>query len=336
MCQLLFRFVSDVCRPHFRKNKATVSLPSDVSFPHWLSACVPNDPLPIALNAMVFVFFFNFVMLFLMLLYFTRGYSLLNVLDPKVAASMVEAILPDGKPVWLDQIREHFLHPTSDSFAAYANAILGDDGVDYLDDIADPTREEVIVLSSEGSDRSREDLTPRSPRAGPAQGAANEPVNEPVGDDADPPVDTVGQLETRKKKKLEKSEKMKKVEEKVTQAPRKQPSNLLFLDYAVVSDTLTDLDAGDKRVERDPNDDATLTEIMEKNKVLEEKKKELDEQAAAALAAKKSKLQKEAPPAPSESEIDLGVFSAKHGNLLEKIFAASGSQGTKFCICILW
>ncbi|MFS7947315.1 hypothetical protein Hanom_Chr06g00546831 [Helianthus anomalus] len=32
------------------------------------------------------------------------------------------------------------------------------------------------------------------------------------------------------------------------------------------------------------------------------------------------------PPAPSESEINLSVFSAKHGNLLEKIFAASGSQ----------
>ncbi|KAJ0490013.1 hypothetical protein HanHA300_Chr12g0450541 [Helianthus annuus] len=68
---------------------------------------------------------------------------------------------------------------------------------------------------------------------------------------------------------------------------------------------------------------------MKKKKVLEEKKKELDEQAAAALAAKKSKLQKESPPAPSESEIDLGVFSAKHGNLLEKIFVASGSQGAK-------
>ncbi|KAM0061697.1 hypothetical protein Hdeb2414_s0004g00139191 [Helianthus debilis subsp. tardiflorus] len=75
---------------------------------------------------------------------------------------------------------------------------------------------------------------------------------------------------------------------------------------------------------------------MEKKSVLEEKKKELDEQAAATLAVKKSKLQKETPPAPSESEVDFGVFSAKHGNLLEKIFVASGSHGTKFCICILF
>ncbi|KAJ0469252.1 hypothetical protein HanIR_Chr14g0705911 [Helianthus annuus] len=109
-------------------------------------------------------------------------------------------------------------------------------------------------------------------------------MNEPVGDDADLPVTTAEQLETRKKKKLDKSEKKKKVEENVTEAPR------------------------EKRVERDSDDDATLTEIMEKKRVLEEKKKELDKKAGAALAAKKSKLQKETPPAPSKSEIDLGFL----------------------------
>ncbi|MFS7994922.1 hypothetical protein Hanom_Chr12g01111781 [Helianthus anomalus] len=477
MCQLLFRFVSDVCRPRFQKNKAMVSLPSDVSFPRWLPACGAQFPtqnstaldappgyitlyaaffregnfrLPMTkftwevltnyglhisqINAlglpqithfeficrtnrieptfdMFNVFYYvsytggfyslnsrtggvspcstnplkslhdwkqkffyvrrgvipidmyyrpesegirrvnmsiNFVDqewykvltrkvtsisqleeralvgVGMSMLWapqnprgYPLGYSLLNVLDPKAAGAMVEAILPDGKLVWLDQIRDRFLHPTSDSFAAYANAILGEDGVDDLDDTNDPTREEIIFLSSEGSDRSREDLTPRSSRAGPAQGAANEPVNEPVGDDANPP-------------KLDKSEKKKKVEEKVTEAPRKQPSNLLFLDYVVVSDMLFGLVAGDKRAEHDPDGDATLTEIMEKKRVLEEKKKELDEQAAAAFAVKKSKRQKETPPpALSESEVDLGVFSAKRGNLLEKIFAASGSQGTK-------
>ncbi|KAJ0749642.1 hypothetical protein HanLR1_Chr05g0172401 [Helianthus annuus] len=84
-----------------------------------------------------------------------------------------------------------------------------------------------------------------------------------------------------------------------------------------------------KRTERDPEDDETLTEIFKKNKVLDDKKKELDEQAAAALAAKRAKLQKETPPAPSESEIDMGVFSAKRGNLLEEIYVASGSRGVK-------
>ncbi|MFS7925713.1 hypothetical protein Hanom_Chr04g00288291 [Helianthus anomalus] len=238
------------------------------------------------------------------------GYSLLYVLDPKAAGAMVEAILPEGKPVWLDQISDHFLHHTSESFASYANTILGEDGENDLDDSTDPVREEIIILSSGGSDGSHEGLIPRSTRAGPAQGTWNEP-------------------------KLDKSEKKeKKVEENVAEIPRKQPSNHLSLDYVVVSNTLSSLDAGEKRTERDPDHDVTLTEIMNKKKFLEDTKKELDEQAAAALAAKKSKLQKETPPAPSESEIDMGVFSAKRGNLLEKIFVASGSQGTKTFVCL--
>ncbi|KAM0071179.1 hypothetical protein Hdeb2414_s0001g00021951 [Helianthus debilis subsp. tardiflorus] len=65
---------------------------------------------------------------------------------------------------------------------------------------------------------------------------------------------------------------------------------------------------------------------MMKKKALEDKKRKLDEQVAAMLASKRARLQKEAPPAPSESEIDLEVFSAKHGNLLEKIFKASGCR----------
>ncbi|KAJ0586267.1 hypothetical protein HanHA89_Chr05g0209891 [Helianthus annuus] len=68
---------------------------------------------------------------------------------------------------------------------------------------------------------------------------------------------------------------------------------------------------------------------MMRKKALEEKKRKLDEQAAAMLASKKARLQKETPPAPSESEIDLGVFTATHGNLLEKIFEPSSSGGVK-------
>ncbi|KAL9993256.1 hypothetical protein Hdeb2414_s0013g00404811 [Helianthus debilis subsp. tardiflorus] len=251
----------------------------------------------------MFVFSHDFVMLSLMLLCFAVGYSLLKFLDPKAAGFMVEAILPEGKPVRLDQIRDRFLHDTSDIFAAYANIILGEDDGDDLDDAADPTREEIIVLSSEGSDRSREGLIPRSQRAGPTQGVVNEPINEPAGDDVDVPSDAAEQLEARQKKKVDRSEKKKKVEEPVAKATRKQPSNFSLLDYVVVSDMLSSLDAGDKRVERDPDNDVTLTEIMKKKKVLEDKKKELDEQATAALATKKSKLQKETHPAPSESEV---------------------------------
>ncbi|KAF5786010.1 hypothetical protein HanRHA438_Chr10g0447681 [Helianthus annuus] len=209
-----------------------------------------------------------------LMLYFTIGYSLINVLDHKASGAMVIAYLPEGRPVWLDQIRDRFLHPTSESLATYANTILGDDGGDDLDDVLSPTREE--------------------------------------------------------KKKVDKSEKKEKVEEPVTGVPRKQPSNFSLLDYVVVSDTLSSLDAGDKRAERDPDDDATLTEIEKKKKALEDKKKELDEQAAAALAEKKSRSQKETTAAPSESKVDLSVFSVKPRNLLEKIYkSASGSRGVK-------
>ncbi|KAM0040503.1 hypothetical protein Hdeb2414_s0012g00394721 [Helianthus debilis subsp. tardiflorus] len=112
-------------------------------------------------------------------------------------------------------------------------------------------------------------------------------------------------------------------------APRKRPSNLPFLDYVVISDTLSSLDAGNKHAERDPDDDVTLMEITKKKKILEDKKKELDEQAAATLAEKKSKLQKETTTPPSELVFDLAVFSAKAGNLLEKMYkSAFGSRGT--------
>ncbi|MFS7927799.1 hypothetical protein Hanom_Chr04g00313371 [Helianthus anomalus] len=72
-----------------------------------------------------------------------------------------------------------------------------------------------------------------------------------------------------------------------------------------------------------------LTEIVKKKKAFEDKKKELDEQTAAALAEKKSRSQKETKVAPSESEVDLGVFRAKPRNLLEEIYkSTSGSRGT--------
>ncbi|KAJ0616916.1 hypothetical protein HanRHA438_Chr02g0094131 [Helianthus annuus] len=160
----------------------------------------------------------------------------------------------------------------------------------------------------------------------------NEPVNEPAGDDVDALVVIAEQLETRKKK-IDKSE-GKKAEEPTAKAPRKRPSTSLFLDYVVVSDTLSGLDAGDKHAERDHDDDATLTEIMEKKKVLGDKKKELDEQPAAALAAKNLSFRRRLP-LPLQSRILIwGVFSGKHGNLLEKIYAASGSQVTKFFVCV--
>ncbi|KAJ0836975.1 hypothetical protein HanRHA438_Chr16g0773021 [Helianthus annuus] len=190
------------------------------------------------------------------------GYSLINVLDPKTAGTMVEAIQADGNPTWLDQIRGRFLHPSDESLNRYVAEVLGT-----------------------------------------AQGDVAEHVHEVVGDDDDVevPVDPSTQLESRKKARTDRSGRREgKPESKAAGSSR----------------------VGEKSQQSDPDDSATLSEHMKK-KALDDHKRRLDEQAAAVFAAKKAKLQKEAPPAPSESEIDLGVFSGGRGNLLEEIFAAS-------------
>ncbi|MFS7962635.1 hypothetical protein Hanom_Chr08g00728951 [Helianthus anomalus] len=178
----------------------------------------------------------------------------MNVFDPKAGGAMIVASLPEGRPLWLDQIRGNILHPSNESLS--------------------------LPL-----------------------------IDTPV---VDPHVGVVDPSERRKKKREEKVEE-KTAEDPVGETPRKRSSKSSFLDYV-----------------RDPDDDATVTEMMKKRKLLEDKKKELDAQAAAALSEKKSKLQKETTVAPSESEIDLGVFSVKTGNRLEKIFkSASDSRAPK-------
>ncbi|KAJ0944905.1 putative integrase zinc-binding domain-containing protein [Helianthus annuus] len=162
------------------------------------------------------------------------GYSLLNVLDPKAAGAMVEAIQADGNPTWLDQIRGRFLHPTDESLSRYASEVLGED---VWNDPVDPDREEVIVLSSGSSDQNLDGLTSRCARAGIAHGDAVEPVHEVVGDDddAEVPVDPSSQLESRKKTRTNKSgRKEGKAEGKTAGSSRKQPSTLRCLDYVVV------------------------------------------------------------------------------------------------------
>ncbi|KAJ0779948.1 hypothetical protein HanPI659440_Chr06g0232181 [Helianthus annuus] len=253
------------------------------------------------------------------------GYSLLNALDPKSAGAMVEAIQADGNPTWLEQIHDRFLHPTDASLSRYANEVLGEDDED---DLVDSGREEVVILSSGSSDRDVEDLISHSARAGTTPGGVAEPVHgfAEDDDDAEASVDPSAQLETRKRARTEKSvRKEGKKEGGAAGSSRKQPSTLPYLDYVVVSDTLSGLGPGEVRQGSDPDDKATLTEHMKK-KALDDHKRHLDEQAAALLAAKKAKLQKDAPPAPSESEVDLGVFSGGRGNLLEKIFEASAPR----------
>ncbi|KAJ0725988.1 hypothetical protein HanPI659440_Chr12g0465171 [Helianthus annuus] len=188
------------------------------------------------------------------------GYNLINVLDPKTAGTMVEAIQADGSPTWLDQIRGRFLHPTDESLGKYVTKVLGIARVD----VAEP------VLG--GGDDDEEKIS----------------------------VDPSAQLETRKRARTSKSRKEGRTEGKAAGSSR----------------------VGEGNRGSDPDDGATLSKHMKK-KALEDQKRQLDEQAAALLAAKKAKLHKETPPAPSESEIDLGVFSGGRGNLLEELYAAS-------------
>ncbi|KAM0055576.1 hypothetical protein Hdeb2414_s0006g00207781 [Helianthus debilis subsp. tardiflorus] len=118
---------------------------------------------------------------------------------------------------------------------------------------------------------------------------------------------------------------MKTVEEPANAPIRKHSSNVTLLDNVVVSDSLSGLDAGVKRSTPNPDDDVTLTSLLaKKQKILEDKKRELDAQVAAVLYEKKLKFMGETV-APSELEVDLGVFSKKSGNLLEKIFKVSSA-----------
>ncbi|MFS8007464.1 hypothetical protein Hanom_Chr14g01261291 [Helianthus anomalus] len=249
------------------------------------------------------------------------GYSLINVLDPKAAGAMVEAIQADGSPTWLDQIRGRFLHPTDESLGKYANEVLGE-GAWY--DSVDLGREEVIIVSSGSSDRTLEGLTSRCARAGTARGDVAEPVHGAGDDDEEEmPVDPSAQLETRKRARTSKSGKKEgKTEGTAAGSSRKPPSSFPYLDYVVVADTLSGLGVGERNQDSDPEERATLSEHMKK-KALEDHKRRLDEQAAALLSAKKAKLHKEAHAAPSEFEIDMGVFSGGRGNLLEEIYVAS-------------
>ncbi|MFS8018566.1 hypothetical protein Hanom_Chr15g01393511 [Helianthus anomalus] len=127
--------------------------------------------------------------------------------------------------------------------------------------------------------------------------------------------------ETRRKKHEEKRTEKEKTAETPTSSPtRKRPSTIELLDYVVVSDSLSRLDAGVKGTAPDPDDTATLTQMMaKKQKILADKKHELDEQVALALSEKKLKVMGETV-TPSESEVDLGVFAKKPGNLLQKTF----------------
>ncbi|MFS8023760.1 hypothetical protein Hanom_Chr16g01455321 [Helianthus anomalus] len=159
---------------------------------------------------------------------------------------MAVAVLPEGQPLWVDQIRGNFLHPSSESMETYATTIIGDDDEDETDTDINPIREEFILLSSVEYVDASYHLIHRSSRAGPQRGLTEEPIGEAVPTPVvDPQVGVASQAKTRKKKKQERAE-GKTSEEPVAETPRKRSSKYSFLDYVVVYDTLSGLDAGVK------------------------------------------------------------------------------------------
>ncbi|KAM0002478.1 hypothetical protein Hdeb2414_s0008g00275201 [Helianthus debilis subsp. tardiflorus] len=65
--------------------------------------------------------------------------------------------------------------------------------------------------------------------------------------------------------------------------------------------------------------------MMKKRKLLEDKNESLMRKRQLRYLRKKLKFMKESTAAPSKSEIDLGVFSKKTGNHLEKIFKSASA-----------
>ncbi|MFS8018110.1 hypothetical protein Hanom_Chr15g01388301 [Helianthus anomalus] len=81
----------------------------------------------------------------------SKGYNLMNVLDPEVGGEMTTRILPEGERPWVDQIRDNFLHHSSKSLATYVATVLGARPPTNTEVSKSPTREEAILLSSEES-----------------------------------------------------------------------------------------------------------------------------------------------------------------------------------------
>ncbi|KAJ0699624.1 hypothetical protein HanOQP8_Chr10g0358001 [Helianthus annuus] len=256
-----------------------------------------------------------------------KGYSLINVFDLKVGGEIATALLPEGEPAWTARIRDSFLHPSSESVASYGTVILGTPFVAEADLGKSPTREGTILLLSEESTSSSHGLIRRSSRAGPQQrpvpnpeGAASfaPPIVNPVVTTTEP------KRKEAEKEKIEKRESEKKSAEEPSGAQtRKRFSKVELLDYVVVSNPLSGLDAGIKGPAPDADDQATLTEMMaKKQKIVSDKKQELDDQAALALSEKKLKVMGHTSTL-SDSEVDLRVSAKKPANLLEWIYEAS-------------
>ncbi|MFS7937897.1 hypothetical protein Hanom_Chr05g00433141 [Helianthus anomalus] len=156
------------------------------------------------------------------------GYSLMNVLD----------------------LEGYFLHPSSESLAAYGFVILGAPSAVETEVGKSPTREETILLSSGEFTGSLHRLSHRSTRAGPCQRPVqvleDVVVSTPLVADPVTAAFEPKQKESRKGAEKKEPEKKNFEKEPAGAQARKYSSKANLLDYVVVSDSLFGLDAGTK------------------------------------------------------------------------------------------
>ncbi|KAJ0630733.1 hypothetical protein HanOQP8_Chr17g0641741 [Helianthus annuus] len=101
--------------------------------------------------------------------YKVKGYRLMYILDPEVGGEMTARLLPEGEKPWVEQIRNNFLHHSSENLNTYVATPLGSHlPVSVKSEVGKPPiREEAILLSSEEYTGSSPELIHRFTRAGP-------------------------------------------------------------------------------------------------------------------------------------------------------------------------
>ncbi|KAJ0735406.1 hypothetical protein HanPI659440_Chr11g0431811 [Helianthus annuus] len=249
--------------------------------------------------------------------YKNRAYGLMNALDQKVGGGMVTRQLLEGELPWLEQIKDYFLHPTEESLGAHVATPTGAHPLVSVKPkvMKSPARGggATILLSSEGSTASSDGLihwsrtTRTGPNVKPTGGSEADAHMEPVT--ADPEVSADELVQERPE-----------VQTQPGMQTGKHYSHLRYLDYVVVSDTLSGLDVGVRLAPDEAEEDqVTITQILEKKrKILADAKRKLDTEATLNMSEKKRKLTGQPMgPAPSKSEVDLSVFKKKSGKFVK-------------------
>ncbi|MFS8019586.1 hypothetical protein Hanom_Chr15g01405501 [Helianthus anomalus] len=229
-------------------------------------------------------------------------------------------ILPNGWWCMVLRIHDNFHHPIEASLSVHVTTPIG--AHTYA-----PTRSEVvksharmetILLSSEESTGPSNELIHRSsatrigPLVRPIQGDEGVIVVNPVI--AEPRDVTAAPIQQTPSARA-----------RPGVQTGKHSSRLRYLDYVEVSNTFSGLDVGVKRTAACIEEDqATLTQMMEKKrKLLSETKQQLDTVVGLDISERKRKVMAQLT-APSDSEVDLGLFAKKSTNILEDLYEDMG------------